>query len=245
MEIDYSIQYAKWHDDSDQHFAESAAFYARLLRPLLGSFGPESKLLDVGCGTGLLVNALLRLGYRQVRGIDLSTHQIAVALRRSLPCEETDAEYIHRLADNEPASLDGIFLMDVLEHIPVGEQMRFSGALHRLLRPGGRLVISVPNASSTFAARWRYMDWTHQCCFTEHSLEFVLRNQGFTDVAFLPYEYGEPSRFPYVHRPAFWVGMLRRMVRGLRRLEAIGELGRQGLHVPLGLNLLAVCRKGS
>jgi SAM-dependent methyltransferase len=245
MDIDYSIQYAKWHDESDAHYASNAAFYARLLRPVLQTLAADAHIVDVGCGTGLLVNALLQQGHCNVRGIDLSAQQIAVAQRRGLPCENTDTEYIHRLAASEPGTLDAIFLMDVLEHIAVAEQMRFTAALQRLLKPGGRLVVSVPNASSTFAARWRYMDWTHQCCFTEHSLEFVLRNQGFDDISFLPYEYGEPPPFPYLHKPAFWVGLLRRMVRGLRRLEAIGELGRQGLHVPLGLNLLAVARRGA
>lgn len=243
MPIDYSIQYAKWHDDSDAHYASNVSFFERLLRPVLSSIPPTARLLDVGCGTGLLVNALLSLGWKQVSGFDLSEHQIAVARKRGLPCMQVDGDHLFRLAQQEPATVDAIFLMDVLEHIPVRAQMDFVQALFQLLKPGGRLVISVPNASSTFASRWRYMDWTHQCCFTEHSLEFVVRNQGFTEVRFLPYEYGEVLRFPYVHRPGFWVGLLRQVVRAFRRLEAIGELGRQGLKVPLGLNLMAVCVK--
>ncbi len=242
MEIDYSLHYAKWHDHSDAHYAFNAAFYARLLRPVLPMLPLDSRILDVGCGSGLLVHALLELGYAQSRGIDSSAQQITVARQRGLPCELSEAAHIHRLADTRPGELDAIFLMDVLEHVPVAEQMALVQALQRLLAPGGRLVVSVPNANSSFASRWRYLDWTHQCLFTEHSLEFVLLNQGFTDIRFLPYEYGEAPRWPYAHRPAFWVAALRRLVRGFRRLEAIGEMGRQGLHVPLGPNLLAVAR---
>ena len=102
MKIDYSIQYAKWHDDTDSHYAESAVFYLRLLRPVLQNMDTESKILDVGCGTGLLVNALLQQGFRHTRGIDLSVNQIAVAQRRGLPCTHADQEYIHRLVDLEP-----------------------------------------------------------------------------------------------------------------------------------------------
>jgi SAM-dependent methyltransferase len=196
---------------------------------VLSQLDKTARLLDIGCGTGLLVHALQQAGFADIRGFDLSSQQIAVATRRGLPCELVDADHLHRLADAEPSSVDGIFLMDVLEHIPVGEQMRFASALSRLLKANAPLVISVPNASSTFATRWRYMDWTHQCCFTEHSLAFVLRNQGFESIDFLPYEYGAATPLPWLHRLGFYVNLL-------RRLEAIGELGRQGLHVPLGLN---------
>jgi 2-polyprenyl-3-methyl-5-hydroxy-6-metoxy-1,4-benzoquinol methylase len=243
MDIDYSIYYSKWNNDSDSHYQKMVTWYSWLLRPIMPVVDSASRILDVGCGTGLLVNALQQFGFKNVRGVDLSPTQIAVAERRGLPCAAVDAEYIHRLAQSEPATFDLIFLMDVLEHVPVGEQMRFVHTIATLLTPVGRLVLSVPNANSTFGMRWRYNDWTHHSAFTEHSLEFVLMNQGFQEVRYLPFEYAEPLRFPFVHRPSFWVGLIRGLVRALRRIEAIGELGRQGLKVPLGLNLLAVCTK--
>jgi hypothetical protein len=52
-----------------------------------------------------------------------------------------------------------------------------------------------------------------------------------------------PPRFPFVHQSSFWTGALKQLFRTFRRLEAVAELGRQGLHVPLGLNILAVCWK--
>lgn len=243
MQVDYSIQYAKWHDNSPEHYAESARFYGDLLAPVLQTLDKSSRILDVGCGTGLLVYALRNLGYANVEGIDLSPQQIEASCAAGLPCTLVDDPYLERRAATEPGSLDAVFLMDVLEHVPVASQMVFVGAISRLLKSSGRLVISVPNANSSFAARWRYIDWTHCSAFTEHSLEFVVKNQGFKQVTYFPYEYGERPRFPYFHRPSFWTWLLRRAVRGFRRLEAIGEFGRQGLQMPLSLNLLAVCRK--
>lgn len=243
MDIDYSIQYAKWNDDSDAHYAKTADWYMVLLHPVLSGTAKDAVVLDVGCGTGLLVNTLLRGGFKNVRGIDLSPQQAKVAQQRNLPCALVNADYIYELADSAPGSLDLIFLLDVLEHIPVAEHMRFVSCLSRLLKPGARLVLTVPNANSTFAMRWRYIDWTHQCAFTEHGVEFVALNQGFQNVQFLPFEFGTPLRFPFVHQPSFWTAILKKAVRLLRRVEAIGELGRQGFHIPLGLNLLAVCRK--
>ncbi len=243
MQIDYSIQYAKWHDDSPEHYAEAARFYRDLLAPILKDLDKSARVLDIGCGTGLLVNALRSFGYANTEGIDLSPQQIEVARSTGLPCTLVDEQYLEQRAEAEPGSLDAVFLMDVLEHVPVASQMAFVGAIARLLKPAGMLVISVPNANSSFASRWRYIDWTHCSAFTEHSLEFVVKNQGFRQVTYFPYEYGERPRFPYIHRPSFWTWLVRRAVRGFRRLEAIGEFGRQGLHMPLALNLLALCRK--
>lgn len=243
MQIDYSIQYAKWHDDSPEHYAETARFYRDLLAPILKSLDKTARVLDIGCGTGLLVNALRSFGYANVEGVDLSPQQIEAARAAGLPCTLVDEQHLKRRAETEPGSLDVIFLMDVLEHVPVASQMAFVGEIGHLLKPAGMLVISVPNANSSFASRWRYIDWTHCSAFTEHSLEFVVKNQGFRHVTYFPYEYGERPRFPFIHRPSFWTWLVRRVVRGFRRLEAIGEFGRQGLHMPLTLNLLAVCRK--
>lgn len=243
MDLDYSLHYSKWHDDSEQHFLVYASFYRRLLAPLLESLRVDASMLDVGCGTGLLVYAMQQAGYHNVSGIDLSPQQIAVAQRRSLPCTSVDAEYLFRRAESEPESLDIVFLMDVLEHIAVPEQPRFLGAIYKLLKPGGHLVLTVPNANSTFAMRWRYIDWTHHLSFTEHSLDFVLLTMGFGGIQFLPYEFGDPPRFPFVHRLGFWTWVVRKFVRAFRRLEAVGELGREGLTIPLTLNLLAVAKK--
>lgn len=243
MVDDYSIQYKKWNDASDAHYEKTADWYCSILQPILPLISKDAVVLDVGCGTGLLVNTLLRANFLNVHGIDLSPQQIAVAQKRNLPCSLVDTEYIYNLAEQSPDSIDVLFLMDVLEHVPVVEQMRFIKCLYTLLKPGAQLVLTVPNANSTFAMRWRYIDWTHHCAFTEHGVEFLALNQGFEHVQILPFEYSLPLKFPFIHQPRFWTAIVKKFVRGFRRLEAIGELGRQGVHVPLGLNLLAVCWK--
>jgi SAM-dependent methyltransferase len=240
--MDYSLYYSKWHNSSDAHYKSAASFYQGLLQPILTKLAEKAEILDVGCGTGLLVNALRTLGYENVKGIDLSQQQIDVARARGLPCEEVDSEHIFRLAESSAGSIDAIFLLDVLEHVAADRHLAFAVALRKLLKPDGVLVLSVPNANSSFAMRWRYNDWTHRCSFTEHSVDFVLRNAGFSTPTFFPYEFGTPPRFPYVHRLNTWTWVLRQLFRSMRRLEAIGELGRDGLHIPLGLNLLLEAR---
>lgn len=244
MDIDYSLHYKKYHNASDAHYSMIAEVLCRLLAPILHKLPMDASIMDVGCGTGLLVNALQCAGYRSVRGVDISPQQIFEAQRRKLPCEVVSQSYVQDLALTAPGSLDVIFLMDVLEHLEVGEQVDFLRATRQLLKPGGCLVASVPNANSSFAMRWRYTDWTHRASFTEDSLEFVLRNAGYTSLTFHPYEFGGKATFPYFHSVSFWVPIVRGVFRLVRRIEAMAELGRVGLRIPLSLNLLVEARGG-
>jgi 2-polyprenyl-3-methyl-5-hydroxy-6-metoxy-1,4-benzoquinol methylase len=241
--LDYSTHYRKWHDGSKEHFDTTAHFYRRLLATALKSVPPEARILDIGCGQGLLVYALNSFGYRRVQGIDLSEQQVAVGQEYGLSCRAVDRDYIFDLAKTAPATFDLIFLMDVLEHMDKGEQLRTLAAASELLVPSGRLILSVPNANASFGLRWRYIDWTHETAFTEHSLEFILLNSHFTNLKFLPYEFITRPRLFFIPRPSIVPWVLQKFFRFLRRLEAVGEMGVQGRKVPLSLNLLVQCVK--
>jgi SAM-dependent methyltransferase len=241
--VDYSLHYSKFHSESDAHFRQADRQYGRILAPILRDLPRTSRMLDFGCGTGLLVNSLRVRGYERVEGVDISPQQINVAQRRGLPCQAVSEDYARIAATTSADTMDCIFLMDVLEHVQKQEQIQLLEHLGQMLRPGGRLVISVPNANSTFASRWRYLDWTHECSFTEDSLEFVLLNAGFSAVAFHSYEFSAPPEFPYLHQLSTGTWLLRHLSRAFRRLEAIGELGREGLRISLSLNLLATASK--
>jgi SAM-dependent methyltransferase len=241
--LDYSIHYRKWHDGSKGHFESTAGFYRSLLATTLVSVPTEARILDIGCGQGLLVYALISFGFKSVQGIDLSEQQVAVAQEHGLPCRVVDRNYIVDLAKTAPATFDLIFLMDVLEHMDKAEQLRTLATVSELLAPGGRLILSVPNANASFGLRWRYIDWTHEAAFTEHSLEFILLNSNFTNLKFLPYEFITRPRLFFIPRPSIVPWVLQKFFRFLRRLEAVGEMGDQGRKVPLSLNLLVQCVK--
>jgi len=240
--LDYSVYYRNFHDGSKAHFDSMAGFYSGLLRPTLAHVPPTARILDIGCGQGLLVHALNSFGFKNVQGVDLSEQQVAVGQKYGLPCIAVDREYISDLATTAPATFDLIFLMDVLEHMDKAEQLGILGAISKLLVPGGRLILSVPNANASFGLRWRYNDWTHEAAFTEHSLEFILLNSHFTDLKFLPYEFITRPRLFFIPRPSIMPWVLQKFFRLFRRLEAVGEMGvQQGRNVPLSLNLLAQC----
>jgi SAM-dependent methyltransferase len=149
----------------------------------LRSVLPDDKtlsILDIGCGYGFALRALRMSGYTNIMGVEVSEEQAERSRRAGFHvevCPDT-IEWLHK-RDN---LYSVIILFDVLEHVPVPEQIDFLRAIHRSLRANGRLILTVPNANSVLASRWRYIDYTHHSSFTEHSLFFVLKNAGFDGI---------------------------------------------------------------
>ena len=178
-DLDYSLYYRVWHDESDHHVRRMVAYHRRILGPWINGLSP-GEALDIGCGMGFAILALRELGFTEARGIDTDRQQIAACKRLGITAELVE-DSIDYLASFE-SRFQLVTLLDVLEHVPVCHQIELLRAIHRSLAPGGCIVIQVPNASSPLASRWRYNDFTHYSSFTEHSLRFVLLNAGFGDV---------------------------------------------------------------
>jgi 2-polyprenyl-6-hydroxyphenyl methylase/3-demethylubiquinone-9 3-methyltransferase len=101
--------------------------------------------LDVGCGGGILAEALARAGAR-VKGIDLSDKALRVARLHAL--ESGAAVNYERiaaedLAAREPAAYDVVTCMEMLEHVPDPESSVIACAL--LAKPGGQVFFSTIN----------------------------------------------------------------------------------------------------
>lgn len=239
-EPDYALHYVAFNDLSEANYARAAVWYRWLLADVLRGLPPSARILDVGCGPGLLVESLLKSGFTAVTGIDTSESLVSEAKKRGLPVHHVSADYIDNSPSNDDTAYDVIFLLDVLEHVSIPRQLSFLRGIRRRLRDQGRLVVSVPNANSSLASRWRYIDWTHTTAFTESSLRFVLGGAGFTAVRLLPHEFHMRPRLPFLVRSGVLHWWLHLLMRGFRRLEMVGELGSQGWTIPLSLNLLAV-----
>jgi 2-polyprenyl-6-hydroxyphenyl methylase/3-demethylubiquinone-9 3-methyltransferase len=106
---------------------------------------PGQAVLDVGCGGGILAEALAREG-AQVTGIDLAAAAIATAELHAL---ESGVAIRYRVASAEqlaaesPGRFDVVTCMEMLEHVP--EPAAVIAALARLVRPGGALFLSTLN----------------------------------------------------------------------------------------------------
>jgi 2-polyprenyl-6-hydroxyphenyl methylase/3-demethylubiquinone-9 3-methyltransferase len=102
-------------------------------------------VLDVGCGGGILSEAMARAG-AQVLGVDLSRPVLDVAelhaLEGKVPVEYR-AVSAEDLAQERPASFDLVTCMEMLEHVP--DPAATVQALASLARPGGDVILSTLN----------------------------------------------------------------------------------------------------
>ncbi|WP_342248712.1 bifunctional 2-polyprenyl-6-hydroxyphenol methylase/3-demethylubiquinol 3-O-methyltransferase UbiG [Sphingomonas sp. OTU376] len=123
----------------DLHWGGDSAGFA----PLAGKTA-----IDVGCGAGLLVEPLARLGARMT-GIDAAPENIGAA-RAHAAATGLDIEYIAGGIENLPGrTFDLVTSMEVIEHVT--DPAAFVGALAGALAEGGLMVLSTPNR--TLASR--------------------------------------------------------------------------------------------
>ncbi len=237
MKFDYTHYYQRYHPDTPEHRRAMVQYCNRVLAPFL-PVSKDAHVLDIGSGGGFALLALREAGFQNIEGVESDEGQANRCRKLDLHVRKIDDTIAFLESVKSDYSL--VLLFDVLEHFPREQQLLMLQAIHAALKPGGRLVCTVPNANSTLAARWRYNDWTHHTSYTEISLDFLLHHAGF--------EQPEISAIEFNVRPTLWwipfAGGARhwwafRLVRFFRRIVAMAELGpEQGRSIPLSLNLL-------
>jgi 2-polyprenyl-3-methyl-5-hydroxy-6-metoxy-1,4-benzoquinol methylase len=137
-------------------------------------------ILDIGCGRGLMLHYLQRVfGYRRVVGTQIAENMCRYA-RDVLGVEVYDRDLLE--LPLEPASFDIVSIWHVLEHVP--DPDGYVARCADLLRPGGRLVIEVPNYASwsrrMTGRHWLGLDLDyHLAFFTPQSLTGLLCRHSF------------------------------------------------------------------
>ncbi len=231
---------------------------ARSARMLTKDLPRGSRVLDVGCGRGVLFPTLADLGM-ETHGFEISPTAAQGADHRA------EIRIASRLdqAGYDEESFDLIVLCHVLEHLP--DPQGTLEEIHRILKPGGKLAVSVPNFSS-LQAQWTGPAWfhldlpRHLCHFPAEGLKQLLEQSGFHCVS--------EHHFSLSQNPFGWLqslfnrwgigprnllySQLKRSDRPAKNNLTLGErLGWQaacwlGLPAALGMSLLcAAFRRGA
>ena len=114
------------------------------LAPLKGK-----RVLDVGCGGGILADSMARRG-AEVLGIDLATKALKVAQLHAIEAETQGVSYreisAEALAIEQPRSFDVVTCMEMLEHVP--DPSLIVKACAELVKPGGWVIFSTINRNA-------------------------------------------------------------------------------------------------
>jgi 2-polyprenyl-3-methyl-5-hydroxy-6-metoxy-1,4-benzoquinol methylase len=219
------------------------------------------RVLDIGCGFGE------SLGYHRMRGceahgVEADRNILRVAERHGLNVKVG----LFDAAQYEPASFDVVTLDQVIEHVSAPAEV-FAG-VHRVLKPGGILVVSTPNADGwgarMFGRRW--IHWHapyHLQFFSRASMARCAGDAGFTlqhratvtNSAWLDFQWGHLVSYPRDGEPSTYWGMSSRRGTGqriaLKLLRIVDRLGINVLATRLmdglgwGDNVVYVLRKHS
>ena len=141
---------------------------AHNLAPHLRTLERGAPVLDIGSGQGETLMVCRDHGLA-AEGVDVSSELAEACRSRGLKVTliESLVDYL-RGCTNQWAL---VTMIDVLEHFKKEEAVEILQLVRaHALRPGGRVVIQVPNMQSLFAANNRYRDFTHEVGYTETSI---------------------------------------------------------------------------
>lgn len=192
----YETAWKKTWGRTFEQFLSRAASCAAAQAAYVETLIPPGRLLDVGCGNGLFLEAASARGW-EVAGVELSAAAAAAARERVGPRVTLGTLEEAEFQEN---TFDVVTLWEVIEH--VSHPVRLLSEVRRVLRPGGMVLLSTPNAHSIFhrVAHWSYIltlgSWTfparriyfssHRSYFTKQTLSAALLKAGFDTVRFLP-----------------------------------------------------------
>ena len=198
-------------------------YYERVstgLRRRLKAWLPKAgnDVLDLGCGLGGLLYLCEQLDCRSLTGINLCQEEIEAA-QPFVGASLRHGDLLSFLRQTED-TYDWIGCFNILEHLSKDDVLETLELCAARLRPGGALVVMVPNGLSLFAGTTRYWDITHTLAFVPNNFRQLAPLCGFSSVAFRecgPVAHGVVSSI----RSVLWQGL--RILTRFRLLVEVAD----------------------
>ncbi|MDH2387760.1 class I SAM-dependent methyltransferase [Streptomyces sp. HNM0663] len=205
--------------------------HQQTLRPFIKQFAAGADVLEAGCDSGPLLAYAVRAGARSVLGVDVQPDRVREAQRLfstvQVPSRFIEADLQCRWP-LESASVDVVICSEVIEHLLPHKHAEFIGEAARVLRPGGRLLLTTPNIERWFARSPVLRgDWDPNHHWSELSRDQLLGVLGLSGFDAVVTYY----RYPKVYR---WVGKFQQLAKLVERFPPRRHLA---------MNLLAVATK--
>jgi SAM-dependent methyltransferase len=188
-----------------------------------GGLGPGRRVLELGCGTGVFLEKTARSG-AVIHGLDLSEDLLAKARARlkdlaNVTLDEGNAEQMPYPAGD----FDVVYGSSVLHHLDLDAALK---EIHRVLKPGGRLIFAEPNILNPQVAVMFHLGMTKEyfgvspdeMAFSRFRARAALANAGFSYIRVIPMDFLHPST------PAAWLDAVARFGFLLERVPLVREI---------------------
>jgi glycosyltransferase involved in cell wall biosynthesis/SAM-dependent methyltransferase len=167
-------------------------------RAYLDAFEGRDWVLDLGCGRGEFLDALVERGIG-ARGADMDESMVARCREKGLDVQLADAAT--HLRSLEDATVPGVFAAQVVEHLGAGQLTELIGLVQRKLTPGGLAIMETVNGHNPAALKAFWTDTTHHHPLYPEVLLALFRLAGFeTGEVRFPQETGDFNADVYSNR---------------------------------------------
>lgn len=160
--------------DPSWDFYQLGRLAERRLRFLTAARAGSTHYLDAGCGEGRYLRLMAPMS-EHVLGIDVSEYALQACRRHNLDVAQASVTALPFPGER----FDAMTSMDVLEHLSIEEGLNALAEYWRCLKPGGRLVVVVPNWHHPVIKDEFFSDFTHRTIYTRVSLRNACNRVGF------------------------------------------------------------------
>ncbi len=191
--------------------------FLEFLRP-----APGEKFLEIGCGKGWFTERMAACGAR-ITAFDIQREFVETA-RQRIPAGHmkflvADGEFL----PFRDGSFDGTYGAVVLHHLPIENVLR---ELHRVLKPGGRLIYAEPNMLNPQVWLMKNVGWIgrrmgespNETAFFKGQIRRLLERFGFEDIQIKPFDFLHPQT------PEFLMNAVEKTGLFLERVPLVKEI---------------------
>ena len=179
-------------DSGYKNYEENKEFiiasFNYILEKVINMISIQGNLLDIGCATGLLLEAAKRLGF-EVYGLEISGYAAQEATKKgfkifNLPIEQTNFNNTYNI----------VTMMGTIEHL--ANPIKAFKIIYNILKESGLIVISTPDIGSWLGSRkFQFKPLEHRYYYDKNTITMLLKKTGFKVINFEHEKIFRPVKF--------------------------------------------------